>query len=131
MSPVAVTATTIVSLCTSMPINRVDCSMARLLCLRLHARPSGATLFPGLLPAGNGHEVSPDESGRKRREKGLSKADNARVRRGMIQLAWRFLQFQVTAQVTGAVSRQPQFLDERLRIPAQRGQQIPTLLPRC
>src|SRR5208283_2265596 len=37
----------------------------------------------------------------------------------------------VTAQVTGAVSRQPQFLDERLRIPAQRGQQIPTLLPRC
>jgi hypothetical protein len=37
----------------------------------------------------------------------------------------------VTAQVTGAVSRQPQFLDERLRILAQRGQQIPTLLPRC
>ena len=37
---------------------------------------------------------SPDESGRKRREKGLAKAGNARVRRGMIQLAWRFLQFQ-------------------------------------
>ena len=34
---------------------------------------------------------SPDESGRRRREKGLAKADNARVRRGMIQLAWRFL----------------------------------------
>jgi hypothetical protein len=32
------------SLCTSMPTNRVGCSMARLLCLRLHARPSGATL---------------------------------------------------------------------------------------
>ena len=37
---------------------------------------------------------SPDESGAKRREKGLAKAGNARVRRGLIQLAWRFLQFQ-------------------------------------
>jgi transposase len=37
---------------------------------------------------------SPDESGAKRREKGLTKAGNSRVRRGMIQLAWRFLQFQ-------------------------------------
>ena len=37
---------------------------------------------------------APDESGRKRREKGLAKAGNARVRRGMIQLAWRFLVFQ-------------------------------------
>ena len=37
---------------------------------------------------------SPDESGSKRREKGLSKAGNARVRRGMIQLAWRLLRFQ-------------------------------------
>jgi transposase len=37
---------------------------------------------------------SPDESGRKRREKGLARAGNARVRRGMIQLAWRFLRFQ-------------------------------------
>lgn len=37
---------------------------------------------------------SPDESGRRRREKGLAKAGNARVRRGMIELAWRFLQFQ-------------------------------------
>ena len=37
---------------------------------------------------------SPDESGRKRREKGLSRSGNARVRRGMIQLAWRFLMFQ-------------------------------------
>ena len=34
---------------------------------------------------------SPDESGCRRREKGLAKAGNARVRRGMIQLAWRFL----------------------------------------
>src|SRR3982074_2093693 len=37
---------------------------------------------------------SPDESGRKRREKGLARSGNARVRRGMIQLAWRFLRFQ-------------------------------------
>jgi transposase len=37
---------------------------------------------------------SPDESGTRRREKGLAKAGNARVRRGMIQLAWRFLMFQ-------------------------------------
>ena len=37
---------------------------------------------------------SPDESGKRRREKGLSRSGNARVRRGMIQLAWRFLRFQ-------------------------------------
>jgi transposase len=37
---------------------------------------------------------APDESGSKRREKGLARAGNARVRRGMIQLAWRFLMFQ-------------------------------------
>jgi len=37
---------------------------------------------------------SPDESGRRRREKGLARAGNARVRRGLIQLAWRFLRFQ-------------------------------------
>ncbi|HEX5845929.1 MAG TPA: IS110 family transposase [Rhodoplanes sp.] len=37
---------------------------------------------------------SPDESGKKRREKGLARSGNARVRRGMIQLAWRFLMFQ-------------------------------------
>jgi transposase len=36
---------------------------------------------------------SPDESGSRRREKGLSRAGNARVRRGMIQLSWRFLMF--------------------------------------
>jgi len=40
---------------------------------------------------------SPDESGRKRREKGLARSGNARVRRGMIQLAWRFLMFQKTS----------------------------------
>jgi transposase len=37
---------------------------------------------------------APDESGCRRREKGLARAGNARVRRGMIQLAWRFLMFQ-------------------------------------
>ena len=37
---------------------------------------------------------SPDESGAKRREKGLSRSGNARVRRGMVELAWRFLRFQ-------------------------------------
>ncbi|MFK4492256.1 transposase [Bradyrhizobium sp. USDA 336] len=37
---------------------------------------------------------APDESGKRRREKGLARAGNARVRRGMIQLAWRFLLFQ-------------------------------------
>jgi transposase len=37
---------------------------------------------------------APDESGAKRRERGLAKVGNARVRRGMLQLAWRFLRFQ-------------------------------------
>ena len=37
---------------------------------------------------------SPDESGARQREKGLAKAGNARVRRGMIQLAWGFLNHQ-------------------------------------
>ena len=34
---------------------------------------------------------APAESGKKRREQGLAKAGNARVRRGMIQLAWGHL----------------------------------------
>src|SRR5262245_6965000 len=37
---------------------------------------------------------SPHESGSKSREKGLARSGNARVRRGMIQLAWRFLDYQ-------------------------------------
>lgn len=40
---------------------------------------------------------SPDESGTRRREKGLARAGNARVRRSMIQLAWRFLRLQPTS----------------------------------
>ncbi len=37
---------------------------------------------------------APDESGSKRREKGLARAGNAKVRKSMIQLAWRFTMFQ-------------------------------------
>ncbi len=37
---------------------------------------------------------APDESGARRREKGLARAGNARVRHATIQLAWRFLKFQ-------------------------------------
>ena len=43
---------------------------------------------------------SPDESGSNRREKGLARAGNARVRRGLIQLAWRFLRFQKDSALT-------------------------------
>lgn len=37
---------------------------------------------------------SPDESGKRRREKGLARAGNLRVRKCMIQLAWRFTRLQ-------------------------------------
>ena len=37
---------------------------------------------------------SPDRSGAISREKGMARSGNARVRRGMIQFAWRFLLFQ-------------------------------------
>ena len=43
---------------------------------------------------------APDESGSRRREKGLAKTGNARVRRGMIQLAWRFLLHQKNSALT-------------------------------
>ena len=42
---------------------------------------------------------SPDESGARRRERGLARAGCARVRRGMIQLAWRFLRFQKDSEL--------------------------------
>ena len=42
---------------------------------------------------------SPDESGKKRREKGLARAGNPRVRNGMIQLAWRFLWHQPDSEL--------------------------------
>ncbi len=44
---------------------------------------------------------SPEESGARRREKGLAKAGSARVRRGMVQLAWRFLRFQEGSGLAG------------------------------
>jgi transposase len=43
---------------------------------------------------------SPHESGSKRQEKGLAKAGNARVRRVMVQLAWRWLKFQKESALT-------------------------------
>jgi transposase len=43
---------------------------------------------------------SPDESGSKRREQGLAKAGNGRVRRGMLQLAWRWLIHQKDSALT-------------------------------
>jgi transposase len=43
---------------------------------------------------------APDESDARRREQGLARAGNARVRRGMIQLAWRFLRFQKQSALT-------------------------------
>jgi transposase len=43
---------------------------------------------------------APDESGSKRREQGLAKAGNGRVRRGMLQLAWRWLRFQNDSALT-------------------------------
>src|SRR5215468_4078793 len=43
---------------------------------------------------------APDESGSKRREKGLARSGNVRVRRGMIQLAWRFLLHQKNSALT-------------------------------
>src|SRR4051795_918592 len=55
---------------------------------------------------------SPDESGAKRREQGLAKAGNARVRRGMIQLAWRFLRFQKESSL--ALWYQARTADSRL-----------------
>jgi transposase len=42
---------------------------------------------------------APNESGTKRRERGLAKAGNTRVRRGMIQLAWGFLVHQKDSQL--------------------------------
>jgi transposase len=43
---------------------------------------------------------APDESGSKRREQGLARAGNGRVRRGMLQLAWRWLMFQKESALT-------------------------------
>jgi transposase len=42
---------------------------------------------------------SPDESGSKRREKGLSRSGNSRVRNILIQLSWRLLKFQAGSEL--------------------------------
>src|SRR5438105_8454310 len=72
-------------------------------CVTAEAVARGACPRAGQGPdPGAGLTGSPDESGARRREKGLARpapgreqgAGNARVRRGMIQLAWRFLMFQ-------------------------------------
>jgi transposase len=42
---------------------------------------------------------SPDENGNRRREKGLARAGDARVRHTMIQLAWRFLRFHPNSEL--------------------------------
>src|SRR5260370_12064754 len=51
---------------------------------------------------------SPDESGKKCREKGLARSGNARVRRGMIQLAWRVLLFQKKSALAQGLCAPPQ-----------------------
>jgi len=56
---------------------------------------------------GGGLTGAPDESGARRREKGLARAGNARVRRGMIQLAWRFLMFQKQARWPSGTEARP------------------------
>ena len=43
---------------------------------------------------------APDESGKRRREQGLAKAGNARVRRGMIELAWGHLLHQTDSTLS-------------------------------
>jgi len=55
---------------------------------------------------GGGLTGAPDESGARRREKGLARAGSARVRRGMIQLAWRFLMFQKQSALAQWYQRQ-------------------------
>ncbi|MER8467771.1 transposase, partial [Mesorhizobium sp. M1396] len=59
---------------------------------------------------------SPDESGKRRREKGLARAGSARVRRGMIQLAWRFLLFQKDSALSnGSIRVRPTAAKPRAR----------------
>jgi len=52
--------------------------------------PNGTTYYAGLTGA-------VDESGAQRREQGLARAGNARICRGINQLAWRFLMFHEVA----------------------------------
>jgi transposase len=68
--------------------------------------PSTHVLGPAKPDPGGGLTGAPDESGARRREKGLARAGNARVRRGMIQLAWRFLMFQKKSALAQWYQRQ-------------------------
>ena len=54
-------------------------------------------LVAGTIPAGL--TGSPDESGSRRREKGLSRSGNGRVRNILIQLSWRLLRFQLKSNL--------------------------------
>ena len=67
-------------------VETADMLVHEVLCRHLRDRRAVAR-YAGLTGA-------PDESGKRRREKGLARAGNARVRRGMIEFAWRFLRFQ-------------------------------------
>jgi transposase len=60
---------------------------------------------------------APDESGNRRREKGLARAGNARVRHGMIQLAWRWLIFQKQSVLT-------QWFQARNAVPRRDGRKV-------
>jgi transposase len=66
---------------------------------------------------------SPDESGSKRRQKGLSRSGNGRVRNIMIQLSWRMLLFQPESGGSTPDSgprRQPGWLPARAKTGRQR-----------
>jgi transposase len=67
-------------------VETADMLVHEVLCRKLRDRRAVAR-YGGLTGA-------PDESGSKRRDKGLARAGNLRVRRGMLQLAWRWLMFQ-------------------------------------
>ena len=68
----------------------VGIETADMLVKRFSAAPAGSQSSGALC----GLTGAPDESGNKRREQGLAKSGNARVRRGMIQLAWGLLAHQ-------------------------------------
>ena len=55
------------------------------------------------------------KSGAKRREKGLAKAGNSRVRRGMLQLAWRWLMFQKDSALSQWYKARTEQAPERTR----------------
>jgi hypothetical protein len=53
------------------------------------------------------HRLSPDQSGSKRRERGLAKAGNASVRRSLIQLAWRICGSRKIVFLRSGIAREP------------------------